>query len=92
MPNYRKPEDARPSLDKLKRYQLEAGRENSGFGVEARIPYGEGNPEIWNELIKGWQIAGATHFSFNTMDSGFQSAGAHMSALQRIATSLGIHR
>lgn len=91
MPNYRKPEDARPAIDQLTRYLAEAGRENSSFGIEARIPYGTGEPESWHKLLQAWQTAGATHFSFNTMGSGFQSPEAHMSALQKIATSIGIH-
>ena len=92
MPNYRKPEDARPAIDQLKQYLAEAGREFSSFGIEARIPYGNGEPEIWSEYLHAWQTAGATHFSFNTMGSGFQSPGAHLSALQKIATSIDIHR
>lgn len=91
MPNYRKPEDARPALDLLNRHLREAGRERSSFGIEARIAYGSGEPEIWHKLMQSWQAAGATHLSFNTMGSGFHSPGAHLSALQKIAASIDLH-
>jgi probable F420-dependent oxidoreductase len=91
MPNYRKPEEARPALELLKHYLREAGREQSSFGIEARIAFGSGDPEIWHKLIQSWQADGATHISFNTMGSGFQSPGAHLSALQKIAASIGLH-
>ena len=88
MPNYRKPEDARLSIDKLMQYLAESGRKKSNFGIEARIPYGDGEPGIWHKTLQAWQTAGATHFSFNTMGCGFQSPEAHLSALQKIAASI----
>lgn len=91
MPTYRKPEEARSPIDQLKRYLAESGRENSSFGIEARIPYGNGEPETWRLLLQAWQAVGATHFSFNTMGSGFRSPEAHLNALQKIARSIGIH-
>lgn len=92
MPNYRKPDEARLALDQLESFLAEAGRERNSFGIEARIPYGNGVPEIWHKLIQAWQSVGATHISFNTMGSKLQSPGAHMSALQRIAHSIGIKK
>jgi probable F420-dependent oxidoreductase len=98
MPNYRSPEDAQPALEKLDNYLANAGRkrgksgtsEAEGFGVEARIPYGEGNPDEWQTLLKGWQNAGASHISFNTMGAGFNTAEDHISAIQRIAKAIGV--
>jgi probable F420-dependent oxidoreductase len=91
MPNYRSPDEARPALDLLARFLNEAGRETSSFGLEARIAYGNGDPEIWHKLMRAWQAAGATHISFNTMGSGLQSPSAHLSALQKIAASVGMN-
>lgn len=90
MPNYRQPKDARPALDQLKRFLAETGRERSSFGIEARIAFGSGDPEIWHELMQAWQLAGATHFSINTMGSGFQTPGAHLTALQKFAKSVDL--
>lgn len=92
MPNFRKPEDALPAIDHLKQYLAEAGRDISSFGIEARIAYGSGEMDILHKQYKVWQAAGATHFSFNTMGSGFQSPGEHLTALQRIAESFSINK
>jgi probable F420-dependent oxidoreductase len=95
MPNYRDPEAAEPALAKLDLYLASAGRSriNMGegqFGVEARIPYGDGNPNAWQILIKGWQKHGVSHISFNTMGAGLTSAQGHIHAIEQIAHTVGL--
>ena len=99
MPNYRSPAEAQPSLALLDDYLLEAGRpglqartpaSQPDFGVEARIPYGEGRPEAWSAAVQGWQAAGATHVSFNTMGAGLDTPAAHLAAIRRMAESLAL--
>jgi probable F420-dependent oxidoreductase len=85
MPNYRTAEEAQPSLDKLEEYLSANGRQRSDLGLEARIAYGEGNPDQWIRLIEGWHEVGVTHISFNTMNSGLQGAKEHLHAVQKIA-------
>jgi hypothetical protein len=63
----------------------EAGRSRAEFGIEARIPYGDGNPATWTKLIQDWQAAGATHASLNTMGFGFDTPAAHLAALRKFA-------
>jgi hypothetical protein len=69
----------------LDRFLEEAGRSRSDFGVEARLPYGDGNPAAWRQLVQEWQAAGATHFSLNTMASGFDTPGKHLAAIRKFA-------
>jgi probable F420-dependent oxidoreductase len=98
MPNYRTAEDAVPVLDKLDRFLEEAGRKRidttglpgSGFGLEARLPYGDGNPDIWFSLIKGWEQVGANFLSFNSMGSGFHTSGEHIEAIRKFAEAVGL--
>ena len=93
LPNYRSAEDAQPSLTKIQGYLEQAGRDRSEFGLEARIRYADGSPAQWEQLLEGWQAAGATHISFNTMEAGLDSPGEHLEALRLIASSLNIkHR
>lgn len=88
MCNFRSPNDARPAVDKLYQFLDEAGRDRSRFGIEARIPYGEGNPETWHALIGEWQALGATMFSLNTMGRGFDSPKTHMEAVSKFADAV----
>jgi probable F420-dependent oxidoreductase len=98
MPNYRRPADALPSIEQLERYLEEAGRpglaaktgDRSGFGIEARIPYGEGVADAWRAALQEWAAAGATHVSFNTMGAGFTSPDEHLQAIHRIAAELAL--
>ena len=98
MSNYRSPADAMPALEKIDQYLERAGRARikpgqsgeTGFGVETRIPYGEGNPDEWRTLVYGWQSIGVSHISFNTMGAGLNAANDHIRALQRIAQAVGV--
>lgn len=91
LPNYRTAEEARPALDMLEKYLELAGRQRSEFGLEARIRFGEGNAALWEQLLAGWQNAGATHVSFNTMQAGLDTPVKHIEALQQVAASIGIN-
>jgi len=88
MPNYRTPEDARNALGLLQRFIEEAGRKPGGLGIEARIPYGEGSPEMWRLLARDWQAVGATHLSFNTMGVGLSTPAEHLKAITDIAMAV----
>ena len=85
MPLYGSAEEARPGLDLLDRELAAIGRSRAGFGLEARIPFGSGDPRIWEALLKGWQAAGATHASLITTDFGFDTPQKHIDALKAFA-------
>ena len=88
--NFKVPQDAKPALDLLDQYLEEAGRNRDEFGLEARLLYNDGRAESWQGLIEGWQAAGATHISFNTMGHGFEKPLDHLQAIKTIATELGL--
>jgi alkanesulfonate monooxygenase SsuD/methylene tetrahydromethanopterin reductase-like flavin-dependent oxidoreductase (luciferase family) len=89
MPDYRRAAEAQPSLERLDHFLNEAGRDKAGFGLEARMPFGDGNPDLWAEIMREWQAAGASHFSFNTMGHGFDTPAKHLQAIQAFAKALG---
>lgn len=93
IPNYRRAEDAQPTLNRVEGYLEQAGRDKSSFGVEARIRYEDGEPASWEQLLGDWQDGGATHISFNTMQVGFETPAKHLAALKLFATTMDIaHR
>ncbi|MAU11711.1 MAG: LLM class F420-dependent oxidoreductase [Anaerolineaceae bacterium] len=91
MPLFTEPEEAKPSIDLLDRCLDEAGRSRADFGLEARIPYGSGDPEVWQRLLEDWQRVGATHAVLQTTNCGFDTPTAHMEALRRFAEATGLH-
>ncbi len=89
-PSYRTLADARPSLDKLEAHLQAAGRTRSQFGLEVRLPYGEGDPQVWATRVEEWRSAGATHLAFNTLGAGFTTPEQHIAALRRFAEVVGL--
>lgn len=88
MPGFRSAEQAAPSLEKIDQYLAENGRSRSDIGLEPRLLYKEG-PEIWHERIKGWQDAGATHLSINTMGADLKTPDDHINAIEHFAKVAG---
>lgn len=88
--NYRTAAEARPALDLIERTLGEAGRPRVSFGFEARLAYGDGNPEVWETLIKDWREAGVTHLELNTMACGLRTPAEHLAALGDFARAVGI--
>ena len=88
LPNYRKAEAAQQSLAKLDGYLAENGRSRADIGIEPRLHYGDGDVDKWKSAFEGWQEAGATHISFNTMGAGFQTPQEHIEAIEHFAQEM----
>jgi len=89
MPNYRTAEDVAPHLEMLDGFLEAAGRSRADIGLEARLHYKDG-PEVWQQRLAGWQAAGATHITINTMGAGLSSTPQHIEAITRFAEVFGI--
>jgi len=90
MLNYKTPLEAAPGLELLDRYLAENRRNKEDIGIEARFSYGDGEVAHWQAIIQGWQSAGATHLSLNTMACGFQKPDEHLKALQVFAQEIDV--
>ena len=83
---------AQPLLDQFDRFLREAGRDRSAIGLEARMSYGDGKPDLWRQTIEEWKSVGATHVSFNTMGKGFNTPDAHLNAIREYSKLIGDYR
>jgi len=92
MTNYRTPEAAEKALESIDRVLAEHGRDRSRFGIEARLAYGDGDMDTWERMLRDWESHGATHLSFNTMGSGFQTPDDHIAGITRFASLAGMHQ
>lgn len=88
-PGFPHPDAASGRLARLRVLIEERGRPFGDIGLEFRIGYGNGDPQRWLELARGWVDAGATHVSLNTMDLGWEP-GRHLDAMVRFAETLGL--
>jgi probable F420-dependent oxidoreductase len=70
------------TLNRMRRYAREAGRDPASIGIEARINCAQGTPDTWAQEAEAWQKLGATHLSFNTMRAGLRSVDEHIKAIR----------
>lgn len=73
----------RETLERLRGYIREAGRDVSSVGIEARVNASDGDPDEWLRQTQAWQALGATHIAINTMNAGFASLDQHIEAIRR---------
>jgi probable F420-dependent oxidoreductase len=82
-PQERPDDQMRQTLERLRRYISEAGRDPATVGIEARINARDGQLDEWIRQTEGWRTLGATHISINTMGAGFKSLDEHIEAIRR---------
>ena len=82
-------DDAKATVERLKVFADEAGRDAANIGMEARINLADGDPEYWQSQANEWQGLGATHVSINTMRAGLNTPGDHINAIQQFKEVAG---
>ena len=88
-PQMQPTDDARATVERLKIFADEAGRDAASIGMEPRINLGDGDPEFWQEQVRVWEDMGATHISVNTMQAGLHSPQDHINAIQQFKEVIG---
>lgn len=82
-PQFRPGPQGKETIDRLRGYLRDAGRDPAGFGIEGRVSiFNTPEPE-WPTAVEGWRDLGATHVTLNTMNAGFASPQAHLDAVRR---------
>jgi probable F420-dependent oxidoreductase len=71
------------TIERLRTYIREAGRDPSTFGIQAQINAREGDPDEWTRQTQRWQNLGATYVCINTMGAGFTTLQQHIEAIRR---------
>jgi alkanesulfonate monooxygenase SsuD/methylene tetrahydromethanopterin reductase-like flavin-dependent oxidoreductase (luciferase family) len=90
LPQLRTPDAAaRDTLDRLRGYMREAGRDPASFGIEVRMNLFSTPPEAWASTIDAWRELGATHLGLNTMAANLESPQAHIDAIRRFREEIG---
>ena len=76
------------TLNRMRSYAREAGRDPAAIGIEARINFAGGRPETWAQEAEAWRKLGATHLSINTMKAGLRSPADHIKAIRQVKEAL----
>ena len=76
------------TLERMRGYAREAGRDPDSIGIEGRLSVAGGDPELWARQAKAWEGVGATRLMVNTMRAGLASPDDHLDALRRIKAAV----
>lgn len=86
-PQGRPDEQMAATLERLRGYIREAGRDAASVGIEARMSASSGDLDEWVRQTNAWRALGATHISINTMGANYtpryKSLDEHIAALRR---------
>jgi probable F420-dependent oxidoreductase len=77
------------TLAKMKAWREAAGKSWAGYGIEARINAGAGDPDEWRATYDEWKALGATHISVNTMNGGLVGPDQHIARVREVKAALG---
>ena len=70
------------TLELLRGWLADEGRDPSSFGLEGRVSAGTGTPDEWRADALAWRDRGATHLSVNSMGGGLAGADAHIARIR----------
>jgi probable F420-dependent oxidoreductase len=70
------------TMELMREWLREAGRDPAAFGVERRISVGAGTPDDWRAEADEWRALGATHLSLVSLDGGLTGPGPHLERLR----------
>ena len=74
------------TMDQVRAWLEEAGRDPATFGIEGRLDAATGTPDDWQETIDLWRGFGATHLSVGT--GGLGGVDAHVRRLREVKALL----
>lgn len=72
------------TVEKIKGWLREAGRDPATFGMERLIQASQGGPGDWLREVERWKAFGATHMAVNTMGGGLSGVDAHIERLREV--------
>jgi probable F420-dependent oxidoreductase len=69
------------TLERMRAWRSEAGRDPEDLGIEARVSVVTGTPDDWRAEAEEWRRLGATHLTLGTMRGGLAAVDAHLERL-----------
>ncbi|PWU24720.1 MAG: LLM class F420-dependent oxidoreductase [Candidatus Rokuibacteriota bacterium] len=70
------------TIDKIRGWVAESGRDPDSFGMDARVSVASGTPGDWQAACDEWRALGATHLTLVTTGSGFEGPDQHVERLR----------
>jgi probable F420-dependent oxidoreductase len=77
------------TIERMRGWMAEVGRDPATYGIEPRINAGVGTPDDWRATIDEWRPLGMTHVTVNTMNGGLRGPDQHIQRLREVVAVLG---
>jgi probable F420-dependent oxidoreductase len=71
------------TIERLRGWLEEAGRDPRSFGIDARVSIASGAPEDWRREAEEWRRLGATHITLVTLGGGLAIPDAQLERLRQ---------
>ena len=89
-PLFRADADGLATVERMRGYARDAGRNPDDIGIESWVSIGDRQPEDWLADAEAWKSAGATHISVNTMRAGLSFPDGHIDGIRRFKDTIGV--
>jgi probable F420-dependent oxidoreductase len=76
------------TMELMRGWLAEEGRDVASFGVDRRIGVGQGTPDDWRAEVEEWRALGATHLTLVSLDGGLAGPDAHLERLREAREAL----
>jgi probable F420-dependent oxidoreductase len=76
------------TIERMRAWVDEAGRDPAAFGIDARISVATGSPDEWRAAAEEWRGLGASHLTLVTMGGGLAGPDQHVERLREALLAL----
>jgi probable F420-dependent oxidoreductase len=77
------------TMEKVRSWLREAGRDPASFGIETRINAQAGTPDEWRKELEQWRELGVSHVTVGTGGGGLGGPDGHVRRLRQVRELLG---
>ena len=88
-PQYAPDDTVRATIDRLRTYAEEAGRDPGEIGIDGRILVAGTSSEERTRCAREWSSLGATHLSVRTVGAGLSFPDGHLDAVRQAMDEIG---
>jgi len=78
------------TMELMREWLRDAGRDLDAYGVERRISVANGGPDDWRADAEEWRALGATHLSAVSLDAGLRGPDQHLERLRDAREALAV--
>ena len=76
------------TIERVRAWREEAGRDPDSLGIDMRIPVGTGTPGEWRAMADEWISLGATHLTLIPSEGGLEAPHQHLERLAEAREAL----